>query len=139
MYQAYPDLNDAGYAGYGSWSVASQTPLFATFYAGYVASTYLFNKTMAIAESAFALTLAKLLPYNVTSLFVSLSMVEAIAGTPDQYTSNTIELVSGGQVFEDAADAQSGVNPAWRKSYFSNIVARGWAPGTGEVCKQRHP
>jgi hypothetical protein len=29
----------------------------------------------------------------------------------------------------------SGLNPAWRKSYFSHIVARGWAPGSSEEVK----
>jgi FAD/FMN-containing dehydrogenase len=180
LYAAFPSLNDFGYAGYGSWSIASPTPLFATFYQGYVSGTYTFNKDLASAEAAFAPTLAKLLPYNMTSLFISVSyveypdywsfyeaesgvegaagssaalgsrlfsrasvantaslraMIEVIAGGQYEYTSNNFELVSGGQVFADAADPFSGLNPAWRKSYFSNIVARGWAPGTSEADK----
>jgi hypothetical protein len=180
MYQAFPDLNDFGYAGYGSWSIASPTPLFATFYSGYVHGTYTFGKSIAGAQTAFAPTLAKLLPYNMTSLYISVSyleypdywsfyhsesgvesaagtgaalgsrlfsrtsvanttslrnMVGIIAGEPTEYASNNFELVSGGQVFADAADPYSGLNPAWRKSYFSNIVARGWAPGTAEADK----
>lgn len=178
LYSSYPDLNNAGYAGYGSWSVASPTPLFANFTAGYVHGFYTFNKTVQEGQDAFAATLEKLLPYNGTSLFISVSyqfledywtfyhevasvespvgttaslgsrlfsrasvqndtaglrsMLEVIAGAPEEFTSNNFELVSGGRVFQDAADSHSGVNPAWRKSYFSNIIARGWAPGSSE-------
>ena len=60
-------------------------------------------------------------------------MLGVIAGTPDQYTSSDFELVSGGQVFKDASDPFSGLNPAWRISYFNNIVARGWAPGSSQA------
>lgn len=56
--------------------------------------------------------------------------LQAIAGTPDQFSSSYIVFVGGGQVFEDAEDRYSGVNPAWRKTYVHNIVARGWAPGS---------
>ncbi|KAM0722061.1 hypothetical protein Q7P37_002987 [Cladosporium fusiforme] len=178
LYSAYPDLNDAGYAGYGSWSIASPAPLFANFTAGYVHGFYTFNKTVQEAQDAFAPTLEKLLPFNGTSLFISVTyesfddywtfyrdivsveppvgsnaalgsrlfsrdsvqndtahlrdMLEVTAGAPEEFTSNNFELVSGGQVFQDAADPYSGLNPAWRKSYFSNIVARGWAPGSSE-------
>ena len=55
-------------------------------------------------------------------------MLNVTAGLPGQYTSNNICLVSGGQVFADAKDPYSGVNPAWRTSYLHNIVARGWTP-----------
>lgn len=54
----------------------------------------------------------------------------ATAGTPEQFTSSYIVFVGGGQVFADAKDPHSGVNPAWRKAYVHNIVARGWAPGS---------
>jgi len=181
LYSAYPDLNDAGYAGYGSWSIASPAPLFANFTAGYVHGFYTFNKTMNSTQSTFASTLEKLLPFNGTRLFISVTyssfdnywtfynavsgveppvgtsaalgsrlfsrasvqgnttdlrnMLDVIAGAPEEYTSNNFELVSGGQVFKDAADPYSGLNPAWRISYFNNIVARGWAPGSSEDVK----
>ena len=173
LWEAYPDLNDNGYAGYGTWSINQPTPLFATFTAGYVHGFYTFNKTVSHAQSTFAPTLQKLLPYNGTSLFISVSyvtypdywtfyntesgveppvgsagsaltshlfsradvqndtaglrgMLGVIAGTPEQYTSNNFELVSGGANFARPDDF-SGLNPAWRISYFNNIVARGWA------------
>lgn len=172
LYNAFPDLNDAGYAGYGTWSIASPGPLFANFTAGYAHGIYVFNATEQYAQATFQATLQKLTPYNNTSLFISISYItypdfwsfyfatsgvepqvgldngalgsrlfdstavqdtkslretiEVIAGTPKQFTSNNLELVSGGQVFKDAQDPYSGLNPAWRKSYFSNIVSRGW-------------
>ena len=64
------------------------------------------------------------------------SMLQTIAGTPDQATSNNIIFVGGGQVFADASDPYSGVNPAWRKSYVHNIVARGWPPGSSNATIQ---
>ena len=179
LYEAFPDLNDAGYTGYGSWSVNQPEPLVANFTSGYVHGFYTFNQSVAAAQAAFAPTLAKLVPYNMTELFISVSykdypnywtfynaearveppvgyasalgfrlfsrtavqkdaaalrqMLTIIAGTPEQYTSNNFELVSGGQVFADAADAYSSVNPAWRISHFNHIVARGWDPGTSQA------
>lgn len=176
LYSAYPDLNDAGYAGYGQWAINSPTPLFATFTAGYVHGIYMFNKTVAEAQAGFDATRARLAAYNLTSVFISetyasypdywtfyntesgveppvgtpstlgsrlfdrdsvtssfsalRSMVGTIAGTPDQFTFNNFEIVSGGQVFKDKSDPFSGVLPAWRTSYFSNIVARGYPIGT---------
>jgi FAD/FMN-containing dehydrogenase len=178
LYSAYADLNDAGYAGYGTWSIASPTPIFANFTAGYVHDFYTFNKTMETIQDTFASTLERLVPFNGTSLFVSVTyssfddywtfynaisgveppvgstaalgsrlfsrasvqgnttglrnMLNVVGGAPEEFTSNNFELVSGGQVFKDASDPYSGLNPAWRTSYFNNIVARGWAPGSSE-------
>ena len=62
------------------------------------------------------------------------STLQTLAGTPGQFTSNNIVFVGGGQVFADARDPYSGVNPAWRKSYVHNVVARGWSPGTDQAA-----
>ena len=64
------------------------------------------------------------------------TMLQTIAGTPEQATSNNIVFVGGGQVFADASDPYSGVNPAWRRAYVHNIVARGWAPGSSNATIQ---
>ena len=182
LYEAFPDLNDAGYAGYGTWSVASPTPLVGNSTSGYVHGIYLFNQSVEAAQNAFAPVLKKLESYNGTSLFVSVSytsfpdywsffykaavtepavgtasalgsrlfsrrsvqqdpkglrkMLGIVAGTPEQFTSNSLELVGGGSVFSDAVDPLSGVNPAWRISYFNHIVARGWAPGSSKALIQ---
>ncbi|KAH0835357.1 hypothetical protein AYO21_01574 [Fonsecaea monophora] len=171
LYSCYPDLNDAGYAGYGQWSINSQAPIFANMTTGYVHGFRIFNATIEQAQTAFDVTRSRLAPLNLTSVFISESyasyadywtyyhvesgveppvglpaygagsrlfdrpsvtqnssalrnMVETIAGTPKQLTTNNFELVGGGQVFRDASDPFSGVAPAWRTSYFSNIVAR---------------
>ena len=70
---------------------------------------------------------------NVTALK---DMLQTTAGTPEQATSNNIVFVGGGQVFADVSDPYSGVNPAWRKAYVHNIVARGWAPGSSNATIQ---
>lgn len=70
---------------------------------------------------------------NVTALK---NMLQTIAGTPEQATSTNIVFVGGGQVFADASDPYSGVNPAWRQTYVHNIVARGWAPGSSNATIQ---
>ncbi len=51
--------------------------------------------------------------------------VEVISGSAEEYASNVILLVSGGQVFADAADKSSGLNPAWRRSPFVLVTGQG--------------
>ena len=58
-----------------------------------------------------------------------------IGGTANQFASNNIIFVGGGQVSRDGADPYSGLNPAWRKTYVHNVVARGWAPGSDQATK----
>jgi hypothetical protein len=169
IYSAFPDLNDAGYAGYGSWSLAT----------GYTHGLYMFDTSLRHAQNIFDTTLRKLTQYNGTALNISVSylsypdywsfyaaesgieppvgtsyaalgsrlfdrksmqnssdvrkMISTIAGTPEEGTFNNLELVSGGRVFEDAIDPFSGVNHAWRTSYFSNIVSRGWNKNTDKA------
>ncbi|KAL2119932.1 hypothetical protein VTJ04DRAFT_6893 [Mycothermus thermophilus] len=50
--------------------------------------------------------------------------VQVISGEPGVFTSNVILLVSGGKVFEDAADPTSGLHPAWRRSHFAIITGQ---------------
>lgn len=179
LFAAYPDLNDAGYAGYGSWSIASPAPLFGNFTAGFVHGIYMFNQSISSAQDAFGPTLKLLKPYNLTSLFISASylsypdywtfystesgveppvgaasalgsrlfsraavkdhtslrsMIQTLAGTAAEQTSNSVELVGGGQVFKDtASDPYLALNPAWRTAYFSNIVSRAWPMAAEEV------
>lgn len=67
---------------------------------------------------------------NSTALKTTL---ETIVGMPEEATSVNMVFVGGGQVFADASDPYSGVNPAWRQTYVHNIVARGWAPGSSDA------
>jgi hypothetical protein len=54
--------------------------------------------------------------------------VDILSGKPDEGTSNVVLLVSGGKVFEDAADESSGLHPAWRTSPYALITGRGLPP-----------
>jgi hypothetical protein len=177
VYSSYPSLNDAGFSGYGTWSINSATPLFGNVTVGFVHTIAAMGANIDGAQAAAAPLLSKLQKYNGTSLSVSASwmsfptygdyynalsgvqqpvgsgdlatssrlfdgpsltrnltalkqMLTTLAGEPDQYTTNSVEIVGGGQVFADANDPYSGVNPAWRISYLSHLVGRGWAPGT---------
>ena len=64
-----------------------------------------------------------------------LSAIKTTAGTMEEYTSTNIVFVGGGAI-ASLNDPNSGVNPAWRKSYVHNIVARGWSPGTDPSIQQ---
>lgn len=66
-------------------------------------------------------------------------MLNTLAGLEYEFPSNNFCLVSGGQVFRDGADPNSGVNPAWRRSYVHHIVGRCWASGSdAETQKSVH-
>ncbi len=182
IHQAYPNLSDSGFSGYGSWSLYSPTPLVGNYSTGFIHTIANFGKTAAQTEALFASTAARLNKYNGTSLYMTTkylsfptyvdyydtlsgivtpvgqtaalgsrflsrealtsnvtalnTMLQTIAGTPEQATSNNMVFVGGGQVFADASDPYSGVNPAWRKTYVHNIVARGWAPGSSNTTIQ---
>jgi hypothetical protein len=73
MYAAYPDLNDAGYSGYGSWAVQSSFPVFENSTTGYTHTIALFGQSIAQAQSIFAPVAADLQSYNGTSLVISTS------------------------------------------------------------------
>ena len=182
VYQNYPNLSDAGFSGYGSWSLYSPTPLIPStnYTTAFIHTIANFGKSAAEAQALFAPVAAQLDRYNGTQLFFytkylsfptyasyysTLSdvvtpvgstsgalgsrlldrqaltgspsalrtMLNTIAGTPSQATSNNIVFVGGGRVAADASDPYSGVNPAWRGTYVHNIVARGWAPGSSNA------
>jgi hypothetical protein len=61
--------------------------------------------------------------------------IETVSGKPQDYVSNVVGLVSGGQVFEDAKDPYAGLHPAWRTSPFLHLVWEGWAPGSNDNIK----
>ena len=179
IYGEYPDLSDAGFAGYGSWAIASP---FSPYSAGYQHSISNFGQSISRTKSLFASTAAKLERYS-SNLFINttysdypdfatyytaLSNISSpigqsgalgsrfldrkaltadsaalnktlytLAATPDQFTSINVVFQGGGQVFKDQNDRFSGLNPAWRRTYVHNIVARGWAPGSDEATKKR--
>ncbi len=178
IYEAYSDLSDQGFSGYGSWYVSYFMPVVANYTTGFMHTIAIFGKSTQDAKSLFAPIAAQLAKHN-SSLYINTtytsfptyaayysalsnislpagaypalgsrlldrkaltsdcaklkSALRTLAGTPGQFTSNNIVFVGGGQVFKDASDPYSGVNPAWRKAYVHNIVARGWAPGTDQA------
>ncbi|KAL8627462.1 hypothetical protein Q9189_006839 [Teloschistes chrysophthalmus] len=83
LYNAYPNLSDNGFSGYGSWSIASPTPLVynynytlggpieANFTIGFTHTVSLFGKTAEEAKSLFAPVAAQLAPFNGRSLFIN--------------------------------------------------------------------
>ena len=191
VHNAYPNLSDAGYAGYGSWSIASPTPLVynynytlggpieANFTTGFTHTVSVFGQSVKEARAIFAPVNEQLAQFNGRSLFINTTyssfptyaeyytalsgikspigtsaavgsrlldrialtsprlneMLKVIAGSPEQFTSNNIIFVGGGQVARDAEDESSGVNPAWRRSYVHNVVARGWSPGADQETR----
>jgi FAD/FMN-containing dehydrogenase len=62
--------------------------------------------------------------------------VEVLSGKPQEFASNVVLLVSGGQVFKDAADPYSGLHPAWRKSNYAIITGRGITKTTGYLARK---
>ncbi|KAL8652305.1 MAG: hypothetical protein Q9210_002763 [Variospora velana] len=85
LHNAYPDLLDEGFSGYGSWSVQSPTPLVynynytlgedieANFTTGFTHTLSVFNQTIKTAQSAFAPVLRQLAPYEGRSLFINIT------------------------------------------------------------------
>ena len=181
IHQAYPDLLDGGFSGYGSWSIATPTPLFANFTAGYTHKVAKFSGDLEAAKSISSALISSLEVYK-ESLFINKTYysfptyqeyysklsgvvgpvgtsaalgsrlldrkaltgnptklkatLQTLAGEATEYTSNNVVLVGGGQVFKDAQDPYSGVNPAWRQTYVHSIVARGWAPGSDAATQE---
>jgi hypothetical protein len=174
VYTEYPAISDAGFSGYGTWSINGPMALFGNQTIGYVHAVAAMGVSLGHAERALAPLLRRLQKYNGTSLFVSAQtlqfrsypayygamsgvhqpagsansaltsrmfdkdsltknrdmlrkMIGVIAGVPEEYTINSVELVGGGKVLTDGRDRFSSVNPAWRSTYMVNVVARGWA------------
>ncbi|KAL8955827.1 MAG: hypothetical protein Q9193_006456, partial [Seirophora villosa] len=85
LYNAYPNLLDQGFSGYGSWSIRSPTPLVynnnytlsedveANFTTGFTHTLSIFNQTPEAAESVFAPVLRQLAPYDGRRLFINIT------------------------------------------------------------------
>jgi hypothetical protein len=70
IYSSYPDLNDGGYSGYGSWSVQSYASVFGDFTTGLQHAIAVFNQSLSSAQKIFEPVAAQLQNYN-GSLFIS--------------------------------------------------------------------
>lgn len=85
LHNAYPYLLDKGFSGYGSWSIASPTPLVynynytlggdiqANFTTGFTHTIAIFRQTSEGAQSIFAPVLRQLTPFNGRSLFINIT------------------------------------------------------------------
>lgn len=171
LLESFPDLNDAGFAGYGFWSSSYPGPFIGNATSGYSHSFWTIGMKQSEADGAFAPVRVKLQAFNktlsISHNFASYSdywsfydaesglydaagsssiltsrlinrralanhtavrgAVEIIAGKPEDFTVNVIDLVSGGKVFADAADETSGLHAAWRTSNYFVTVGRGVA------------
>ncbi|KAF7913028.1 uncharacterized protein EAF01_002049 [Botrytis porri] len=75
IYSAYPDLNDAGLSGYGSWAVESYAPVFGNFTTGYQHAIAVSGKTLPETQEILETLMSKLELYN-TSLVINSSYLE---------------------------------------------------------------
>lgn len=160
LLQAYPELNDAGYAGYGYWFRSSKTVLYLNSTSGYHHDFWMMGKSIDEAKATFApvrealrkfenklIIEEKYVTYNdywsfydtelalydpagntwamTSRMFDRASLenfdrvreyTEVVSGKPEEYVGNAVLLISGGQVFKDGQDKNSGLIPAWRTS-----------------------
>ncbi|RSL67334.1 hypothetical protein CEP53_002992 [Fusarium sp. AF-6] len=169
LLQMLPDLNDAGFSGYGFWFRNFPTVFVGNATSGYSHGFWTIDIGKDEAEKAWA-PVRKALSKFEGKLFINESWasysdywsfydtesglhdpvgdtailtsrlinreslnyytgvrdaVEVISGKSDEFHSNVVLLVSGGQVFKDAKDKTSGLNPAWRKSHYALISGTG--------------
>ncbi|RDW76897.1 isoamyl alcohol oxidase [Aspergillus mulundensis] len=174
MYASYPALSDAGFSGYGSWSLNDPMTTYGNSTAGYQHAFAALDKSLPDAKADLQPLFDRLMAYD--SLNISLrwfqfptyaayyramsgvhqetgvaesalasrmfdkgaltsnhgqlrGMIETVAGSPIEATTNQVLLVGGGKVLNDPG--YSGANPAWRKTYLVHIVARGWLEELG--------
>ncbi|KAM0437889.1 hypothetical protein ACHAPT_002254 [Fusarium lateritium] len=169
LLQMLPDLNDAGFSGYGFWFRNFPTVFVGNATSGYSHGFWTIGMGRDEAEKAWAPIRKALLkfqdklfineswasypdywsfyhaesglydPVGDTSILTSRLIdreslsdydsvrdaVEVMSGRPDEFGSNVILLVSGGQVFKDAEDKTSGLNPAWRRSHYALVCGTG--------------
>ncbi|KAK3303640.1 uncharacterized protein B0T15DRAFT_569148 [Chaetomium strumarium] len=152
LLQQFPSLNGKGHAGYGFWfrrfpgpfteaedamadtlklleekkfhdklSISSTFTQYPDYWSFYDAESGLHDP----AGDTSILTSRMIDPKAVSDYKRVRDTVEIISGTPEEVVSNVVLLVSGGQVFQDAADTRSGLHPAWRTSPFVLISGQG--------------
>ncbi len=89
----------------------------------------------SISASSSRLLGKKALTANRTAL---LNTLYALAGTSDEGSFQSVEIIGGGAVFNK--DPLSGLNPVWRRTYIDHIVSRSIATdaSAAEVQSIRH-
>ncbi|GJC97942.1 FAD binding domain-containing protein [Colletotrichum higginsianum IMI 349063] len=180
LLRSYPDLSDAGFAGYAYWFRNFPGVFVGNASSGYSHGFWTIGKTRDEADAGFAPVREALAAFRdrlfvhetfatyadywsfyeaesglydptgdtsiLTSRLVDRSAVadpvavreavEVLSGRPEEFASNVVLLVSGGQVFEDAADETSGLHPAWRRSSYALITGRGIPRTAGRALRQ---
>ena len=130
--QYFKPINDLLNAYQSSLKIDIVYSAYPTFYDYYYALSNVTSPPGQAAALGSRLLDRKALTANPIALKDTLT---AIVGPPKQFTSISVVFTTGGQIFRDAKDPYSGVNPAWRRAYVDNIVVRGWAPGTNETTQ----
>lgn len=148
---SYPGLfmgnATSGYL-HGFWTIGMNQSEAESAFAPVRTKLQVFNKTLSISEdfasytdywsfydaesglydatgSSSILTSRLINRHALTNHTAVREAVGIIAGKPEEYTVNVVDLVSGGQVFADGADETSGLHPAWRTSNYFVTVGRG--------------
>ncbi|XP_044716123.1 FAD binding domain-containing protein [Hirsutella rhossiliensis] len=145
MMQSFPDLNEGGYAGL--WTIGKGKAEADAIFTRVREKLSQFKGKLVIHEDfkeyddywSFyegeldrgdfpgdtLLLTSRLLNKEAVQDYDSVRhTVEIVSGKPEEYTMNLVMLVSGGKVFEDAADTSSGLHPAWRNSSMVLLTAR---------------
>ncbi|KAJ5124977.1 FAD linked oxidase N-terminal [Penicillium bovifimosum] len=76
VYQQYPDIMDAGFSGYGSWSIGNTTAASAKRAAVYIHIVAAMGKCIAESKEAFDALFETLQKYNGSSLDISVAWYE---------------------------------------------------------------
>ncbi len=78
-----------------------------------------YDKELALydpAGSTWAMTSRMLDPASLKDYEAVREYTEVVSGKPEEYVGNAVLLISGGQVYRDGQDPNSGLHPAWRTS-----------------------
>ncbi|KAL5360470.1 FAD-binding domain-containing protein [Aspergillus floccosus] len=85
LHEAYPAINDAGFSGYGTWSINGPAPIVGNSTVGYVHAVAAMGISLADAKRAFGPLLRKLQAANGTSIFVTVNWLQ-FPSYPAYYT-----------------------------------------------------
>ncbi|PPR02522.1 hypothetical protein CVT26_012006 [Gymnopilus dilepis] len=72
IYAAYPDLDDGGFSGYGSWGVQSAAPIFGSFVTGYAHAMAVLDKNVNDMQSVFEPVKDAIAKFHGTSLVINI-------------------------------------------------------------------
>ncbi|MCJ1441185.1 MAG: hypothetical protein MMC23_001671 [Stictis urceolatum] len=146
LYESYPSLFQAGYSGYGTWSIASPLPLFANFTTGFTHAIAMFGKSEQQAKDAFAPVGRRLSSLNASLVistnyipfpsyaeyYSTLSGVQSAVGTSSALGSRLLDKQALTQSPEALRDMLKITAGRPEESTSNNICLVAPAPGVGE-------